>query len=113
MKILEMATEMVAMWTWLYKHPAHDREYYVTHVAKLAKPWKNLCPLCELELIGDKCTNCLMTSEEQKGTFCADPESPLNKWNATSTDNPDNRTYYAGEVMVIARNLIGKLRDSR
>ncbi len=112
MKVVDRSKEMVKMWTWLYKHPAHDREYYVTHVAKLSKPWKNLCPLCDLELTGDKCTNCLMSGEGQKVTFCSDPESPLNKWKITDTSNPDNRTYYAGEIIAIAQKLMGKLKGS-
>lgn len=112
MKVIEMSKEMLKMWTWLYKHPAHDREYYMTHVAKLSKPWKNLCPLCEMELTGDKCSKCLMSEEVQKGTFCSDPESPLNKWKGTATDNPDNRTFYAGEVIAVAKKLMGKLRVS-
>jgi hypothetical protein len=112
MKVVDRSKEMVKMWTWLYKHPAHDREYYVTHVAKLSKPWKNLCPLCDLELTGDKCTNCLMSGEGQKVTFCSDPESPLSKWKITDTSNPDNRTYYAGEVIAIAQKLMGKLKGS-
>ncbi|MFH0784538.1 MAG: hypothetical protein V2B20_21620 [Pseudomonadota bacterium] len=112
MKIREMAKEMVAMWTWLYKHPAHDREYYVTHVAKMTDPWKNLCPLCDLESSGNKCTNCLMIDEDQKSTFCDDLESPLRKWNATSFNNPDNRTYYAGEVIAIAGKLVKRAHAS-
>lgn len=113
MKVAEMSQEMVKMWTWLYKHPAHDREYYVTHVAKLSKPWKNLCPLCDLELTGDKCSKCLMAEADQKATFCSDPESPLNKWKTTDTNNPDNRTYFAGEVVAVAQRLTGRLGASR
>ena len=73
MKIAEMSKEMVKMWTWLYKHPAHDREYYVTHVAKLSKPWKNLCPLCDMELTGDKCTKVLNGRSGSKSNILCRP----------------------------------------
>ena len=112
MKVFEMSKEMVKMWTWLYKHPAHDREYYITHVAKLNQPWKNLCPLCELEKDGEKCSKCLMTEEPQKGTFCSDPESPLNQWKNTATNNPDNRTYFAGKIIAIAKKIMVKFSAS-
>jgi hypothetical protein len=109
MKKNEMLKEMVTMWTWLYKHPAHDREYYMTHVLKLAQPWKNLCPLCELDPLGQKCAECLMKEGNQAGNFCSDPDSPLNKWKDTNTNNPDNRTFYAGEVIAIAKRIKGKV----
>ncbi len=102
MKRIEALNETAKMWVWLYKHPAQDKKYYVTHVAKLAKPWKNDCPLCEVA--ENTCSNCLMQFEEQKGTFCKDPESPFCKWQATSLDNPDYRTLYAGEMIAIAKN---------
>ena len=107
MQKIEALKEITKMWIWLYKHPAHDREYYVTHVAKLAQPWKNYCPLCNLE--DGKCPDCLMKWEEQNGTFCTDPESPLQKWKETTTDNPDYRTLYSGEIIAIAENATGKL----
>ena len=53
-----------------------------------------------------------MAEADQKVTFCADPESPINKWKTTNTNNPDNRTYYAGEVIAIARKLMGKAGGS-
>jgi hypothetical protein len=107
MQKIEALKEITKMWIWLYKHPAHDREYYVTHVAKLAQPWKNYCPLCNLE--DGKCPDCLMKWGEQNGTFCTDPESPLQKWKETTTDNPDYRTLYSGEIIAIAKNATGTL----
>jgi len=103
----EALNEVCKMWTWLYKHPAHDREYYVTHVAKLDQPWKNYCALGVLE--DGKCPECLMEYEDRNGTFCTDPESPLQKWKETPTDNPDVRTMYSGQIIEIAQKATGKL----
>jgi hypothetical protein len=108
MKKLEALDETTKMWIWLYKHPAQDKKYYVTHVAKPDKPWKNDCPLCEIA--ENDCSNCLMQWEEQNGTFCSDPESPFRKWKATSLDNPDHRTWYAGEVIAMAQKVAGTLK---
>ena len=107
MKKIEALKEITKMWTWLYKHPAHDREYYETYVAMLDRPWKNDCPICDQE--ADTCPNCPMKLEEQYGTFCTDPESPLQKWSATTTDNPDYRTLYSGEIIAIAQKAMGNL----
>ncbi|MFH0784539.1 MAG: hypothetical protein V2B20_21625 [Pseudomonadota bacterium] len=103
MKKNEALNEMMKMWTWLYKHPAHDKKYYVSYVAKLSKPWKNNCPACELA--GDNCGNCLMNFEGKQGSFCADPESPFRKWQDTTLDNPDYRTLYAGEIIAMAKRI--------
>jgi hypothetical protein len=110
MKKIDALKEITTMWTWLYKHPAHDRKFYETHVAKLAQPWKNDCPICDQE--ADTCLDCPMKLEEQNGTFCTDPESPLQKWKGTSTDNPDYRTLYSGEIIAIAKNAMNKLNVS-
>ena len=106
MEKIQALKEIVKMWIWLYKHPAHDRAYYVNHVVKLDKPWKNFCPLCDLE--NGKCPDCLMKYEEQKGTFCSDPESPLQKWKATPLDYPDSRTMHSGSIIAIAQNALRK-----
>ena len=95
------------MWTWLYKHPAHDRKYYTTYVAKVEKPWKNDCPICDLA--DDSCQDCPMKGEGQTGTFCTDPESPFQKWMMTSLDKPDYRTLYSGEIIAIAQKALGRL----
>jgi len=105
MEAFDKSKEMVKMWTWLYKHPAHDREYYIKHVAKLTKPWSNSCPFCELEMSGEKCPKCHIAGAELKDTFCCDPESPLSKWKTTDAADPYNRTYYAGEVIAVAQKL--------
>jgi hypothetical protein len=110
MKKIDALKEITAMWTWLYKHPAHDRTFYEAHVAKLDQPWKNDCPICNQE--ADTCPDCPMKWEEQKGTFCTDPESPLQKWKETSTDNPDYRTLYSGEIIAIANKAMKRLTAS-
>lgn len=107
MEFVDKAKELLKMWTWLYKHPAHDREYYIAHVAKLDKAWSNSCPFCELEMSGGKCAKCHISGDEMKDTFCCDQESPLSKWKATDVSDPNNRTYYAGEVISVAKNLKG------
>ena len=94
---IEALDDMRKMWMWLYKHPAHDKQYYVSYVANLDRPWKNDCP---------------MKWEEQNGTFCTDPESPLQKWKETSTDNPDYRTLYSGEIIAIANKAMKRLTAS-
>jgi hypothetical protein len=110
MKKIDALNEVMKMWTWLYRHPAQDQKYYVTHVAKLAKPWKNYCPICEF--VDDKCSDCLMTWEEMNGTFCTDPESPFRKWKETNTDNPDYRTLYAGEILAMTKTITKRLDTS-
>lgn len=107
MKKIEALKEITTMWTWLYRHPAHDRKYYETHVAKLDQPWRNDCPICNQET--DSCPDCPMKWEEQNGTFCTDPESPLQKWKETTLDNPDFRTLYSGEIIAIAQKAMGRL----
>ena len=107
MKKLEALNEATKMWIWLYKHPAHDKKYYVSHVAKLVQPWKNDCPICEVADSG--CSDCLMQFEEQKGTLCTDSESPFRKWKETGLDNPDHRTFYAGEMIVLAKKAVARL----
>ena len=104
---IEALDDLTKMWMWLYKHPAHDKKYYVSHVANLDRPWKNDCPLCDLA--DQKCSDCLMKWEEQKGTFCTDPESPFLKWEETTTDNPDYRTLFAGEIIALAQGIKEKL----
>ncbi len=92
----EAIQEFKKMWTWLYRHPAHDKHYYVKHVAKAEPPWKNDCPLCDLS--EGECTECLQLWDNGKGSLCDDPESPLNKWRQTHMGDPNFRTWYAGKV---------------
>ena len=101
MNRIDAINETEKMWTWLYKHPAHDELYYVKHVAKMQKPWKNNCPVCELA--DGACSSCIIAWDN--GTFCTDPESPYSKWQATTLDNPDYRTLYAGDIIAITRTL--------
>lgn len=110
MKKIEALNEAMKMWVWLYRHPAQDRKYYMTYVAKLDTPWKNDCPLCEIS--ENNCASCLMQTETDKGTFCTDPESPFSKWQTTSLDNPDYRTLYAGEIAAITKNKADALMAS-
>jgi hypothetical protein len=100
---IEALDDMRKMWMWLYRHPAHDKQYYVSYVANLDKPWKNDCPICDLA--DGKCSDCLLQLKYLKGTFCTDPESPFRKWKETTTDNPDSRTFYAGEIIALAQEI--------
>lgn len=95
--------EFKKMWDWLYRHPAHDKQYYVKHVAKADPPWKNDCPLCDFSY-GD-CTECLSLWDEGNGSLCDDPNSPLNKWRKTYLGDPHFRTWYAGKVSSLVDNL--------
>lgn len=99
----EALNEVLKMWTWLYKHPAHDKEYYGTYVSRQTKPWKNNCPVCEIA--DDTCSNCLLTVDDPKETFCTAPDSPYRKWLETPVDNPDYRTLYAGDIIALARKV--------
>ena len=105
--IIEALSHLAQMWTWLYKYPAHDKKYYISHVANLEQPWKNDCPICDL--VDGNCAQCILQWEGQKGTFCTDPESPFRKWKETSLDNPDYRAFYAGEIIALAQGLKAKL----
>ncbi len=99
--------EFKKMWTWLYQHPAHDKKYYVKHVAKPEGGWKNDCPLCELSG-GHDCTECLDVWDHGSGSLCEDPESPLNKWKKTHLSDPNYRTWYAGKLIDITEKTIAK-----
>lgn len=89
--------EFKKMWLWLYQHPAHDKQYYVEHVAKPEPPWLNDCPLCSIAT--DECTECLVLWNNGQGSLCTDPASPYSKWKQTSTNEPHQRTWFAGEIM--------------
>ena len=91
--------EFKKMWLWLYRHPAHDKNYYVKHVAKPSPPWDNDCPLCSF--VDDQCTECLVIWDSGEGTLCSDPASPLAKWKDTDINEPHRRTWYAGELMAL------------
>ncbi len=96
--------EFKKMWLWLSKHPAHDKEYYVQHVAKPNPTWKNDCPLCALE--EDDCNECLILWDNGKGSLCSDPTSPLSKWKNTNIEDVHKRTWHAGELMgLVEKNL--------
>lgn len=92
--------EFKKMWTWLYKHPAHDNKYYVRHVIKPETAWKNDCPLCALS--DGECKECGKLWDEGRGSLCSDPESPLSKWRKTHRNDPNYRTWYAGKIVDIA-----------
>jgi len=93
--------EFKKMWTWLYKHPAHDGKYYVQHVAKANPAWRNECPLCALAKEGE-CQECKSLWDTGHGSLCSDPESPLRQWRKTAASDPDLRTWYAGKLIDIA-----------
>jgi hypothetical protein len=107
MNTIDALNEAEKMWIWLYKHPAHDENYYVKHVARLQKPWKNNCPVCDLA--EGTCENCLMAWDNQNATFCTDPESPFRKWQETTLDNPDSRTMFAGDIIALTRTIRGRM----
>ncbi len=98
--------EFKKMWTWLYRHPAHDKRYYVKHVAKPEEGWKNDCPLCTVS--EGECQECLALWDKGKGSLCDDPESPLSKWKETHKNDPNFRTWYAGKIADIASKAITK-----
>ncbi len=95
--------EFKKMWDWLYRHPAHDKHYYVKNVAKADPLWKNDCPLCDLS--EEECTECLKLWDKGRGSLCDDPESPLNKWRHTHVGDPNFRTWYAGKVSDLVKNV--------
>lgn len=97
--------EFKKMWTWLYRHPAHDKRYYVKHVVKADPAWKNDCPLCEISE-GDQCTECQILWDEGKGSLCTDPDSPLSKWKQTHLNDPNFRTWYAGKLVDITKKAL-------
>ncbi len=90
--------EFRKMWIWLYKHPAHDKKYYVQNVAKPKPVWRNDCPLCALTEEGE-CNECKSLWATTRGNLCSDPDSPLSQWRKTEKDNPDLRTWYAGKLV--------------
>jgi hypothetical protein len=93
--------EFKKMWTWLYKHPAHDGKYYVQHVAKPQPAWRNECPLCALAKEGE-CQECKALWNSAAGSLCSDPASPLRQWRKTETADPDLRSWYAGKLVGLA-----------
>lgn len=97
----EALDEFKKMWIWLYKHPAHDKSYYVKHVAKPDPAWKKDCPLCALS--EGECQECLALWNQGNGTLCEDQESPLNKWRQTDLGDPDFRTWYAGKIVELTK----------
>ena len=93
------------MWTWLCGYPAHDREYYMEHVAKLNKHWINSCPLSNESEESD-CDGCKILWSDGNGTLCSDPQAPLYKWKNTERHFPDDRSFYASKVAVLAMNVL-------
>ena len=93
------------MWTWLYGDPAHDRDYYMKHVAKLDEHWVNSCPLCNSSEVKD-CDGCEMLWKSERGSLCTDSGSPLYKWQNTGTEYPDDRCYYASQTAVLAMKFL-------
>ena len=89
------------MWAWLCGFPAHDREYYMKHVARLQANWVNNCPLSN-KSTETECDGCKMLWDSDRGTLCTDSTSPLYKWKNTGKDRPDDRAYYASHVAALA-----------
>ena len=94
--------EFHKMWVWLYKHPSHDKTYYVNHVAKPDVKWENDCPLCTISE-DDDCNECLVIWDNGQGSLCSDPSSPLSKWKETDTHEPHRRTWYAGQIVGLSK----------
>lgn len=101
----EKLQEFHKMWTWLYKHPAHDPQYYVAHVAKPDTPWVNNCPLAITT--GEDCVECLMMWDNGAGNLCHDTSSPMTKWRTSDMDDPDNRMWYAGKMVEMSKKALG------
>lgn len=93
------------MWGWLMGFPAHDQRYYMTHVARLDTRWVNDCPLSNKSEVS-KCDGCKMLWKSEQGTLCTDTSSPLYKWKHTDTDHPDDRSYYASQIAVLAMKFM-------
>lgn len=93
------------MWTWLYGYPAHDREYYMKHVARIDERWMNSCPLANTNEVKE-CDGCKILWKSEKGSLCTDSGSPLYKWQNTDTDHPDDRCYYASQTAVLAMKFL-------
>lgn len=93
------------MWTWLCAHPAHDREYYMKHVEKLQAKWINSCPLSN-KSDDTYCDGCKMLWKFEKGTLCTDPSAPLYLWKHTELQRPDDRSFYASQVAVLAMRAL-------
>lgn len=89
------------MWTWLMAYPAHDREYYMKHVAKLDVPWHNNCPLSEDTSVG-ACRGCKLLWDSNQGSLCTDPDAPMARWIKTERELPDTRSLYASQIAVLA-----------
>jgi hypothetical protein len=104
MKGKEELVNFKKMWTWLVAYPAHDREYYMKHVAKLDEVWGNSCPLSN-NMYAENCNGCQMLWDSQDGTLCTDPSAPVYKWNNTERDLPDKRSFYASQIAVLAMKV--------
>ncbi len=100
--------EFKKMWTWLYQHPAHDKKYYGKHVVKLETPWRNNCPLCETSESETECKECLELWNKEGASLCTDPNSPYSQWRKTHLNDPNFRTWYAGQIADIAQKYIAK-----
>lgn len=100
----EAIVEFRKMWTWLYKHPAHDQKYYLKHVMKTDHEWQKDCPLCEH--FEGNCSGCLEIYDKGNGTLCDDPKSPVNQWRKTQLADPDYRMWYAGKVVNIVEKAL-------
>lgn len=94
--------DLKKMWTWLSCHPAHDREYYMRHVAKLERDWINDCPLSDSSENQDCSGYCESLWESKQGTLCSDPRSPLVQWANTEVKYPHDRSFYASKLAVLA-----------
>jgi len=92
------------MWTWLSGYPAHDRQYYMKNVAKLEEMWPHSCPLANSA--GDDCDGCRSLWQSKRGTLCTDFDSPMFKWKNTSQERPDDRSFYASHIAVLAMNAL-------
>jgi hypothetical protein len=99
------------MWTWLSSHPAHDQNYYMTHVAQLDKPWPKSCPLCHSA--AGSCKDCDPLWKSESGGLCDDQESPLNKWRQTSIEDPDNRTWFANRVAILSQQALRSMQGKK
>lgn len=104
-------TSFKKMWTWLSGYPAHNSDYYMKHVVKLDRPWLNGCPLATSA--GDDCAGCRQLWYSKKGTLCSDVESPLYRWKSAGPDRPDERSFYASHIAVLAMNALREINGAQ
>ncbi|MFV0436530.1 MAG: hypothetical protein ACK5PS_03950 [Desulfopila sp.] len=102
--------EFQKMWAWLSAHPAHDQGYYMRHVRKLDIAWPHGCPLRD-QTMDNPCSPCQRLWTAGGQDLCSDTNSPLSRWRQTAVDSPDQRTWYANRLALLAMAARKKQAD--